>query len=58
MDITIRRHVKEYKLEEERRKFTAEALPLSNHCLPESFFSFGAVRADSGIILQVIHIYL
>lgn len=32
---------------------TAVALPLSNHCLPVSFFSLGAVNADSGINLKV-----
>jgi hypothetical protein len=32
---------------------TAEALPLSNHRLPDSFFSLGAASAESGISLKI-----
>lgn len=35
------------------KRITAEALPLSNHCLPVSFLSLGAVSADSGINLKI-----
>lgn len=39
---------------EECGTVTVEARPLSNHCLPVSFLSLGAVSADSGINLEKI----
>lgn len=37
---------------------SSTALPLSNHCLPLSFFSLGAESTDSGISLQSEQIVL
>lgn len=44
-----------WKEESTKKKYTEDALPLSNHCLPDSLFSLGAERAESGINLNIQH---